>query len=214
MQTQVVPQVLPVACPPVGREVHVPEQLAWSSVAQQQQQHLPGTPRASTGQTQDSPSTPLNRVVRSSQSPALPSPWMQRTPSPDCHGATHHAHFDMSRASQQSQGPSPPEADPWANTTLMVATRSYFAESEGYLSVAVGSAVRAMIDNPHCGEPKCAWPTYVYCCQGSGVGWVPQQLLWRCYVDDTGRRWACEDATGTWCWVDEMEKNEAQIARC
>lgn len=180
----------------------LPLQPTWQ--APSPQQRLPGTPRLSKSESlEDSPSTPLNRVVRSAASPVAPtSPWL-RTPSPD------HAHYNITsfKASQQSQAPAV-EADPWVGTTLMVATRSYFAELEGYLSVGVGSQVRAMIDNPHRGDSNCAWPTYVYCCQGDGsTGWVPQSLLWRCFVDESGRRWACDDATGTWCWVDEMEKN-------
>lgn len=180
-----------------------PPALMWQPPAPPHR--LPGTPRVSKSESlEDSPSTPLNRIMPSAASPVAPtSPWL-RTPSPD------HAHYNMTsfKASQQSQAPPAVEADPWVGTTLMVATRSYFAELEGYLSVSVGSQVRVMIDNPHRGDSSCAWPTYVYCCQGDGAtGWVPQQLLWRCFVDEAGRRWACDDATGTWCWVDEMEKN-------
>lgn len=166
------------------------------------QQRLPGTPRGSQSLLEEGPSTPLNRVMRSSASPAAPSPWL-RTPSPD------HGHYNMTnfKTSQERQAGNPIEADPWAGATLMVATRSYLAESAGYLSVATASPVRAMIDNPHCGDSNCAWPSYVYCTHGNGSGWVPQQLLWRCYVDESGRCWACDDNTGTWCWVDEMEKN-------
>lgn len=171
------------------------------------QRAAPGTPRASKNQVEETPSTPLHRVVRSAASPAMPSPYhaMLRTPSPD------HAHYNMThfKASQQPRAPNITDADPWASTTLMVITQNYYAEAEGYLSVSVGSEARAMIDNPHCGSAKSAWPTYVYCQQGSSMGWVPKQILWKCYVDGTGRRWACDDATGTWCWVDEMDKTAA-----
>jgi hypothetical protein len=180
-------------------------QLMWEASAPQPS---PGTPRSSKNQADETPSTPLNRVVRSISSPAVPSPWTQhlRTPSPD------HGHYNMThfKASQQPTAPNAPEADPWAGACLMVTTQNYFAESDGYLTVAMGSQVRAMVDNPHCGDSKCAWPTYCYCYNGAQAGWVPQQLLWRCYVDDSGRRWACDDATGTWCWVDEIGKNQLQ----
>jgi len=110
---------------------------------------------------------------------------------------------------QEVSSPAEAETDPWATATLMVATRSYFAEGEGYLSVAVASPVRAMLENPHCADGKCAWPSYVYCLQGQSMGWVPQQILWRCYVDDAGRRWASDGGhpVGSWCWVDEMDMN-------
>lgn len=168
------------------------------------QKPSPGTPRSSHN-PEDTPSTPLNKVMRSAASPVVPgtgSPWL-RTPSPD------HAHYNMShfKASQQPTVPTTSDADPWAGATLMVVTQNYFAESDGYLSTAMGSQVKAIIDNPHCGDSKCAWPTYVYCSDGNGSGWIPQQILWRCFVDDNGRRWACDDATGTWCWVDEIGKN-------
>lgn len=216
---QSTPQMQPVVA--LGQQTAQPMQNADSSVGsipedQMQQpmwessapQPSPGTPRSSKNQVEETPSTPLNRVVRSISSPAVPSPWTQhlRTPSPD------HAHYNMShfKASQQPPAPNAPEADPWSGACLMVTTQNYFAESDGYLTTAMGSQVRAMIDNPHCGDSKCAWPTYVYCSNGAQAGWVPQQLLWRCYVDDSGRRWACDDATGTWCWVDEIGKNQLQ----
>lgn len=194
-------------------EAPVPQPM-WNSISSPPRP-LPGTPRASKN-SEETPSTPLNKVVRSAASPAVPtSPWL-RTPSPD-HGHYNMTHFKASQQQpqqpqqqQQLCAPSPAEADPFIGTTLMVVTRSYFAESDGYLSVAAGSQLRAMIDNPHCGDAaKCAWPTYVYCSQGAGAGWVPQQLLWRCYADDAGRRWACDDSNGAWCWVDEIEKNAA-----
>jgi len=197
---QVVSQVHPMDSGVGNAEVHMPQQMMWQPSGPQRP--APGTPRASKNQVEETPSTPLNRVVRSVASPAMPSPWLQRTPSPD------HGHYNMThfKASQQTQAP---DADPWAGATLMVVTQNYYAESDGYLSGTVGLQVRAMIDNPHCGDSKCAWPTYVYCSQGTAEGWIPQQILWRCYVDGSGRRWACDDATGTWCWVDEMEKNTA-----
>lgn len=204
-----------------ANEVQLGQALMWQPSGPQKTS--PGTPRSSQNQAkvEDAPCTPL--MTRGScpvVSPGLTSPWL-RTPSPD------HAHYNMAqfKAQQQqqqqqqlqqqqqqqqqicAQGPGPADVDPWATATLMVATRNYFAESEGYLSVAIGSPVRAMLENPHCGDGKCAWPTYVYCSQGNSMGWVPQQILWRCYVDDAGRRWASDDATCSWCWVDEMEMN-------
>jgi len=214
-QTQPLPPVAPQTLPTdpcMGMAGVADENMIWQAPPMPQQR-LPGTPRGSNRPAEDTPSTPLNRVVRSNLSPNAASPSWMRTPSPDQH------HYPMSqfRTAEQRQETAPvvaqlplpavEAADPWVNTTLMVATRSYFAESEGYMSVAVGSQVRAMLDNPHCGDSKSAFPAYVYCCQGNGAGWVPQQLLWRCYVDESGRRWACDDATGAWCWVDEMEKN-------
>lgn len=202
---QAVPQMQPIDSSVRTHEAQMPQQLMWHPLGAQRP--APGTPRATKSQSEETPSTPLNRVMRSLSSPAGTSPktpWL-RTPSPD------HGHYNMNhfKASQQPQVPTAADADPWAGSTLMVITQNYFAESEGYLTVTIGTQVRAMIDNPHCGDTKCAWPTYVYCSQGAVTGWVPQQILWRCYVDDTGRRWACDDATGTWCWVDEMEKNTA-----
>lgn len=76
------------------------------------------------------------------------------------------------------------------------------------MSVTVGTFLRAAIDSPPFWDAKCAWPKYVYCSQEGAVrGWVPKKLLWSVFVDDSGRRWALDDSTGCWCWVDEMEKD-------
>jgi len=186
-------------------EVQMGQPLMWQQPSAAQRPS-PGTPRSSRAKAEEAPCTPLmGRGGCPAASPASPSPCL-RTPSP----SPAHTHYNMAhfKASQQlACAQAPADADPWASATLMVATRSYFAESDGYLSVAVGSPVRAMLENPHCGDGKCAWPTYVYSSQGNSMGWVPQQILWRCYVDDAGRRWASDDATGTWCWVDEMDMN-------
>jgi hypothetical protein len=186
-------------------------QMIWSSVGSQQQ--MLDTPRTSKWQPEESPSTPPDRVVKSVSSPAAPSPWIgQRTPSPaPCH-------YNMSQfkatMAQQPEVAVAAEADIWAASSLMVMTQNYDAEGKGYLSLSAGTEVRAMIDNPHCGDGDgtCAWRTYVLCAQGSSTGWVPQQLLWRCYVDESGRHWACDDATRAWCWVDEMVNNKASSA--
>lgn len=164
----------------------------------------PGTPRSSTNQMEDTPSTPLNRVVRSAASPVLPSPWMERTPSPSPnHGPYGSNHYNTL---QQPTAPAPSDADPWLGAALMVITQNYVAESEGYLTVAMGSRVKAIMDQPQlCSDSKCDWHTYVFCSDGNGVaGWVPQQILWRCFCDNNGRDWAFEDSTGRWCWVDEL----------
>jgi len=196
-------------------ETQIAQSLMWQSSAPQQP--LPGTPRASKNQAEEAPRTPLitTRVGFSATSPAVTSPWL-RTPSPDhmrhyMSAQQHQICAPQSAIPEQQVAIPEQQADPWAGTTLMVATRSYFAESDGYLSVGVGSPVRAMIETPHCGDAKCSWPMYVYCSQGNSMGWVPLQILWRCYVDDAGRRWASDDATGTWCWVDEMEMSNQQV---
>lgn len=204
---QSTPQVQPLIAhqmPPTDSTSSSPEaaaELMWQPAVAQR---LPGTPRSSKNHTEDTPSTPLNKVVRTAQSPGMPSPWTGgRTPSPDY---SQKAQF---RASQLPNAPTTADVDHWAGACLMVITQTYLAESDGYLSVNTGSQVRAMMDTPHRGDSKCAWPTYVFCSQGAASGWVPQQILWRCYVDDNGRRWACDDSTGTWCWVDEIEKNQS-----
>lgn len=207
---QAPPQMQPIEASVGAIEAQSSQQLMWQPPTTTRP--APGTPRGSKHQVEESPSTPLNRVgLRSVASPAMPSsPWCAqlRTPSPD------QGNYNMNSMAQFKAAQQPPalnlaqaDADPWAGTTLMVSTQDYYAESEAYMSVTVGTQLRAVIDSPHCGDAKCAWPTYVYCSQGAVAGWVPQQLLWRCYIDDSGRRWACDDSTGSWCWVDEMEKN-------
>lgn len=207
LQQQLAPQMQPADSSVGLSEPQVSQQLTWHSLETPQLQ-MPGTPRASKCQLEDTPSTPLNKVVKSVSSPALPSPWIgQRTPSPTpCLYNANHFHAAVA---QQPQVPVLAEADPWAVSTLMVVAQSYQGEAKDYLSVSAGSQVRAMIDTPHCGDSTCAWPTYVFCSHGTATGWVPQQLLWRCFVDENGRRWACDDSTGNWCWVDEMEKSVA-----
>lgn len=207
-QAQAAPQMPPIEASVGAVEAQSAQQLMWQSATTQHP--APGTPRGSKNQVEESPSTPLNRVgLRSVASPAMPSsPWCAqlRTPSPD-QGPYGMNSMTQFKAAQQPPALNLAQADEWAGTTLMVCTQNYYAESEAYMSVTLGTQLRAMIDNPHCGDAACAFPTYVYC-QGAAVkGWVPQQLLWRCYIDDSGRRWACDDSTGAWCWVDEMEKN-------
>jgi len=215
---QSTPQMQPVVA--LGQQMEMPSQaqpadssveVADDQMSNQMMWQSPGLPRPSPGtprsshNLEETPSTPLNKVKQNLASPVVTSPWL-RTPSPD------HAHYNMRHFKASQQPPAQPtsDADPWAGATLMVVTQNYFAESDGYLSTAMGSQVKAIIDNPHCGDSKCGWPTYVYCSDGNGSGWVPQQILWRCFVDDNGRRWACDDATGTWCWVDEIGKTIPQ----
>lgn len=154
---------------------------------------------------QDSaPSTPMKQVVPSLTSPARqPSSWqMLRTPSPDA------AHWNMhlkAEASASSEGISnDPEA--WASAPVVVAIQSYTAEAEGYLSVTAGMQLRAQVDKPLCGDRGCSWPLYAIANDGSNMGWVPLAILWRCYADETGRTWICDEATGTSRWLDELEK--------
>jgi len=202
---------------PMHPDVAMPPQFSW-----QPEVAAPGTPRASKGNDflpVESPSTPLNRVMRTLSSPAGASPnkaCCLRTPSPEScrvmylssQEAQHAQVFRQDVPQQpQQQVQVASDADPWAGSTVMVVTATYYAEAEGYLSVPAGTEVRAMVENPHCGDGKCAFPTYVFCSQGSTTGWAPQHVLWRCFVDEAGRRWACDDATGAWCWVDEMDKN-------
>lgn len=190
----------------VDAQMPVPPAVMWQGQPVAIPRPQPGTPRDSQNQAGEAPSTPLHRVNKSATSPAITSPWL-RTPSP---GPMHYSGGNIGMPVQAVQQPQacprvPENTDPWAGATLMVATKNYYAEADEYLSVASGSPVRAILDRPAGGDAKCQFPTYVWCSQNNQVGWVPQQLLWRCYVDDAGRRWASDDASGIWCWVDEME---------
>jgi len=226
---QVAPQALPTdsssSTEPNSVETQMSQQGMWQPAAHQRRL----SPRPSKVQKEEAPRTPRTRTMRGVTSPTMasPSPWNQmRTPSP---GPQHYhmTDFQELRAPQQqqqqapapqltqgpSQGASLTNPEAWVAATLMVAVQTYASEADGYLSFDNGTQVNAMIDNPHLAGANCKWPTYVYCCQGSAVGWVPQQILWRCFVDSPeGRRWACDDATGTWCWVDQIEKNGQSIA--
>merc|ERR1719231_2012753 len=127
------------------------QQFMWH--AQRPSTGAPMSPRTSKSQIEETPSTPLNRVMRSIASPAVTSPkgsWL-RTPSPD-HGYSMNQFRPAHQQVITSQVPPPTivseSADPWAGSTLMVITQNYYGESDGYLNVAIGTQVRAMIDSP------------------------------------------------------------------
>merc|ERR1719162_976672 len=127
-------------------EVQMGQSLMWQpsvpSVPESfPQRPLPGTPRSSQHKLED-PCTPLMPSrAGTATSPVMPSPSWLRTPSPD------HAHYNIAHFRPADAQQAPAEVDPWNAATLMVAQQSYFAESDGYLSVAVGSPVRAMLEN-------------------------------------------------------------------
>jgi len=82
-----------------------------------------------------------------------------------------------------------------------IAKHTYVAEAPGYLNLAVGDIVEALMDAPEPGDEGCKWESYVFCSSKSGRhGWAPREALWRQYFDDDGRPWLFHEATGDWCW--------------
>lgn len=82
-----------------------------------------------------------------------------------------------------------------------IAKHTYVAEAPGYLNLAVGDNVEALMDAPEPGDEGCKWESYVFCSSKSGRhGWAPRDALWRQYFDDDGRPWLFHEATGDWCW--------------
>ena len=84
-----------------------------------------------------------------------------------------------------------------------VASSAYTAEAEGYLSVRPGECFAAWLDQAEPGEHGCAWPHYVFVCdmvKPERKGWAPACLLWRRFVDQSGRPWLYQAATGDWRW--------------
>lgn len=202
---------------PGGMPLAACQHPTMSPAACSPQQHAPrpSTPRgrpqgSEVGLRQDSaPSTPLKQVVQSLTSPMRqPSSWQHlRTPSPSPQSA-HMFQLKAAAAAAciQNNSVGSVDQDPCASSPLVVAMSSYTAEAEGYLSVTAGTRLQAQMDRPLCGDRGCAWPLYVFASQGSAMGWVPFSILWRCYSDETGRAWVCDESTGQYRWLDELEQ--------